>query len=215
MQYRYIMLAIAMLLVCVGCVSALTISSSSSSSTVSTGNGESQSMTLTNGYSISTGLDENVLDLNENLLEEDIEIASITPIDDLEEGDMVALNDTEEKSSKNCAEVSKAELIVRFEPEYFEFSDGTLNVLAMAEAELKAHSAISATVLSDLTEIGMPGLQLVQLSDDMSLEEGIAYYGSLPGVRFAEPNYQISIYSDECEEDDSIDILAETSDSDI
>jgi hypothetical protein len=50
-----------------------------------------------------------------------------------------------------------------------------------------------------MTEFGIPGLQLVRLPEEMSLEEGIAYYEALPEVRFAEPNYQISIYPiDEC-----------------
>jgi hypothetical protein len=190
------MIAIAMLIVCVGCVSALTVSTS----TVSTKNGDVKSTNSTGGYSTSTGIDENVP-------EADVEIAAITST---EEVDMKALN-----SSTNCTEASKAELIVKFEPEHFESTNGTLNALAMEEAEFQAHSAINATVLSDLTEIGMPGLQLVKLPDGMSLEEGIAYYESLPGVRFAEPNYQISISSEKCVEADSIDTVAETSSSGI
>jgi hypothetical protein len=198
MKYRYIMIATAMLIVCVVCVSAITISSS----IVSTGDGKAQSTTSTSGYSSSTELHEH-----------HVEVAMITSI--IEEADMKALEETDVELSTNCNEASKVELIVRFEPEYFEDIDGALNALAMEEAGLKAHSAINATVLSDLTEIGMPGLQLVELPDDMSLEEGIAYYESLPGVRFAEPNYQISIHSDECAEDESIDIVAETSSSDV
>jgi hypothetical protein len=197
MEYRHIMIAVAMLIVCVGCVSALTISSS----TLSTGDGKAQSMTSTSGYSTSTEIHGH-----------DVDITTSTSI---EEADMKALEDTEAEPSTNCTEAPKVELIVRFEPEYFELPDGTLNALAMEETELKAHSAINAIVLSDLTEIGMPGLQLVELPDDMSVEEGIAYYESLPGVRFAEPNYPISLYSDECTEDSSLDIIEETSSSDL
>ena len=202
MQYRYSMIALAVLIVCVGYVSALTISTS----TVHTEDGTTQSMTSTVGYSTSAAAE-----LDENVQESNVEVASITTI---EETDMKIM-EAEEEQSTNCTETSGSELIVRFEPESFELPDGTLNALAMEEAELKAHSAINATVLSDLTEIGIPGLQLVRLPDDMSLEEGIAHYESLPGVRFAEPNYQISLSSDECAEDDAIDISAETSTSDI
>ena len=190
-----------MLIVCMGCVSALTISTSTVSTSTGTEDGTTTSMTSAS-YSSSTGL-------NEDVPEAEVEVASATSI---EEVDIEVLDDIEVESLSNCNEVSGAELIVRFEPEYFELSDGTLNALAMEEAEFKAHSAIGATVLSDLTEIGMPGLQLVKLPDGMSLEEGIAHYESLSGVRFAEPNYQISISSDECAEDDSI--VTETSNSD-
>ena len=196
------MIALAVLIVCVGCVSALTISTS----TVRTEDGATQSMTSTSGYSASTAAE-----LDEHAPESDVEVASVTTI---EETDMKTL-DAEAEQSTNCTDTSGGELIVRFEPEYFELPDGTLNALAMKEAELKAHSAIHATVLSDLTEVGIPGLQLIRLPDDMTLEEGIAHYESLPGVRFAEPNYQISLSSDECAEHDATDITTETSTSDI
>ena len=212
MKYRYFMIAIAMLLFCVGCVSALTISTT----TVSTADGQ---ITRSTSSSSSTGLDNGVS-------ESDVETKSATTLDEVyvevlneneadisEELETESLEEIEAESLPNSAEISGFELIVRFEPELFELSDGTLNALAMEEVEFEAHDAIGAVVLSDLTDIGMPGLQLIRLPDGMSIEEGIAHYESLFGVRFAEPNYQISIASDDSLDDGSI--VTEKSDSDI
>jgi len=52
-----------------------------------------------------------------------------------------------------------------------------------------AHAIIGARVLEDYSSEGMPGLQLVQLPDEMNVEDGIAYYSVKPGIKYAEPDY--------------------------
>ena len=201
MYYRHIMIAIAVLIVCAVCASALSISTT----TVRTEDGEMQSTTSTS--SRSTGSE--TMSLGEDVGEEEI-VA-------LYEEDVSEEDSTEENAeffsegvANNCIEGYGNELIIRFEPEYFERLDGTLDEAAMEEAELRIHASIKASVLSDLAELGMPGLQLVGLPEGMSLEEGIAYYEALPEVRFAEPNYQISIYpAEECAEGETTDEITD------
>lgn len=194
------MIAVAVLIVCTGCVYALTITTS----TVRTENGEVQS-TTSSGESAGSKPRSS----SENLSEESDEVMGAG-----DEGEECAEGEcTEEDVSilnsgevANRCEGNENELIIRFEPEYFGRSDGTFDEPRMEEVALKIHDSIQAVVLSDLVEFGMPGLQLVSLPEEMSLEEGIAYYEVLPEVRFAEPNYQISIYpANGCAKDESID----------
>lgn len=193
MQYRYVIIAIAVLMVCIGCVCALSISTS----TVRTEDGEIQSTTSSSG---SAGSE--IMSPGENITEKNKEEMLAVPEEGPTEEGAKLLN--REGVVRNCIEGSGNELIIRFEPEYFERSDGTLDELVMEEVELKIHGSIHAVVLSDLTEFGMPGLQLVRLPEGMSLKEGIAYYEAFPEVRFAEPNYHISIYSaNECAKGES------------
>jgi hypothetical protein len=210
------MIAIAMLIVCAGCVSALTISTS----TVRTEDGEVQSMTSSSS-SGSTGStpspDESVSEETEEKVvavsEEDEEKFTDEGAEVLSSEEVV---EEVEEVANTCTEKIENELIIKFEPEYFERSDGTLDELAMEEAGLKIHDSIDAVILSDLTEFGMPGLQLVRLPEGMSLEEGIAYYEALPEVRFAEPNYQISIYrADECVEGEETETPDESSTAEV
>jgi hypothetical protein len=171
------MTVIAVLFICAGCVSALTISSS----VVRTEDGE-QTMTSSSQSSVSSPESE----VSVETVEADVDLLS--------EGSGEILS----AESTNCTETKEPELIISFQPQIFELPDGTLDQVAMRQAENSVHGAINATILSDLTEQGMPGIQLVLLPEGMSIEEGIAYYESLPEIRFAEPNYQISIYLDEC-----------------
>jgi hypothetical protein len=176
------MAVIAVLFICAGCVSALTISSS----VVRTEDGE-QSMTSSSSSSSSqSSVSSFESETSAEDTEGDVDVLSE------ESGEILSAEST------NCTETQKPELIISFQPQIFELSDGTLDQVAMKQAENSVHGTINATILSDLTEQGMPGIQLVLLPEGMSIEEGIAYYESLPEIRFAEPNYQISIYSDEC-----------------
>lgn len=79
------------------------------------------------------------------------------------------------------------DLLVRFNTSAFP-SPATLQAY-----ENSTNSAINATVLTDYTVYGMPGLQLVQLEANMTREQGITYYQGKPNVLYAEPNtrYQI------------------------
>ncbi|HPP78070.1 hypothetical protein, partial [Methanospirillum sp.] len=58
-----------------------------------------------------------------------------------------------------------------------------------------SHAYIGAKVKTDYNELGLPGLQLVQLPPGMTLEDSIAYYQSLPYVKYAERNVVYSIES--------------------
>ena len=224
MQYRYIMLAIAVLIVSAGCVSALTISTS----TVRTEDGE---VSMTSSTSASSGSAESeTISPDENGAEEsEEEIVAAGEEGKAEESEEEVLAADEEDKAEEDAELFRSEgvihncsgaigneLIVKFEPEHFERADGTLDTLAMEEVEREIHSSINALLLSDMTEFGMPGLQLVRLPEGISLEEGIAYYEAFPEVRFAEPNYQISIYPiDECADSEVADeIMGEAIDED-
>ena len=83
----------------------------------------------------------------------------------------------------------QGEILVRFNPELW-------NMTALQSAANASHAYIGATVKTDYDELGLPGLQLVQLPPGMTLEESIAYYQSLPYVKYAERNVVYSIESD-------------------
>jgi len=85
-------------------------------------------------------------------------------------------------------ESMQGELLVRFNPELW-------NTTALQAAANASHAYIGATVKTDYNELGLPGLQLVQLPPGMTLEESIAYYQSLPYVKYAERNVVYSIES--------------------
>jgi len=82
----------------------------------------------------------------------------------------------------------QAELLVRFNPELW-------NMSALKAAANASHAYIGATVKTDYEELGLPGLQLVQLAPGLSVNDSIAYYQSLPYVKYAEPNVVYSIAS--------------------
>jgi hypothetical protein len=67
-------------------------------------------------------------------------------------------------------------------------SPATLMVYANA-----TNSAINATLVTDFTQYGMPGLQLVRLDTNMTKEEGIEYYQNITYVLFAEPDNEMKI----------------------
>ena len=82
----------------------------------------------------------------------------------------------------------QAELLVRFNPEVWNASIGQTAVQA-------SHQYIGATVSMNYSELGLTGLQLVSLPPGMTVDQGIAYYESLPYVLYAEPNAVYSIES--------------------
>lgn len=54
------------------------------------------------------------------------------------------------------------------------------------------NKAINATVITDYTPYGLPGLELVSLQPPMTIDQGIAYYRNVTNVLYAEPNIQYS-----------------------
>ncbi|PKL59283.1 MAG: hypothetical protein CVV33_08630 [Methanomicrobiales archaeon HGW-Methanomicrobiales-4] len=54
------------------------------------------------------------------------------------------------------------------------------------------NAAINATLVTDYTIYGAPGLQLVNLQNNMTPDQGIAYYRNVTNVLYAEPNIQYS-----------------------
>jgi hypothetical protein len=52
------------------------------------------------------------------------------------------------------------------------------------------NAAIHASVMTDYTVYGMPGLQLVSLQPNMTTEQGLSYYRNVTNVLYAEPNTQ-------------------------
>lgn len=194
------MVAVAVLIFCSSCAYALTISTP----TVRTEDGEVQ-----DGQQHYLSAGSKTRSSSEDLSEKSDEVMVAGDEEEECTEDECIVEDVNILSSDgvpNTCEGNGSELIVKFEPEYFERSDGTLDELIMKEVELEIHGSIHAVVLSDLVEFGMPGLQLVRLPEEMSLEDGIAYYEAFPEVRFAEPNYQISIYpADECAKSENTD----------
>lgn len=52
------------------------------------------------------------------------------------------------------------------------------------------NAAIHASVITDYTAYGLPGLQLISLQPNTTVEQGIAYYRNTTYVLYAEPNTQ-------------------------
>lgn len=57
------------------------------------------------------------------------------------------------------------------------------------------NAAINATLVTDYTQYGMPGLQLVNLPVNMTVSQGIGYYQNVTYVLYAEPNVKYSAVS--------------------
>lgn len=74
------------------------------------------------------------------------------------------------------------------------FTPGVILVQAVeqtytTDSLVSAHTSIGASVLKDFTTEGKAGLQLVLLPPDMQIADAVSYYSSVPGVRYAEPDY--------------------------
>jgi hypothetical protein len=91
------------------------------------------------------------------------------------------------QSPKPAGNQTQGEILVRFNVSAFE------TPAALQTYENTTNSAINATVLTDYTQYGMPGLQLIKLSANMTQAQGIAYYQGKPNVLYAEPNSQFQI----------------------
>ena len=81
---------------------------------------------------------------------------------------------------------STGDLFVRYNATAFP-SPATLQVYANA-----TNTAVNATLVTDYTPYGMPGLQLVNLQKNMTVNQGIEYYRNVTYVLYAEPNVQYS-----------------------
>jgi len=79
----------------------------------------------------------------------------------------------------------RAEILVRFNPDLW-------NTTVLQVASNASHTSIGSIVLNDYSS-DLPGLELVLLPENMTAEEGIAYYQKLPYVQYAEKNAEYSI----------------------
>ncbi|MBP2144746.1 subtilisin family serine protease [Methanofollis sp. W23] len=61
---------------------------------------------------------------------------------------------------------------------------------ALCSVSENAHSALGADVADDLSDL-VPGMQVVELPEDVSVEEAVDYYNRLSNVEYAEPNYYV------------------------
>jgi len=74
------------------------------------------------------------------------------------------------------------------------FTPGVILVQAVeqtytADTLVSTHTSIGASVQRDFSAEGKKGLQLVLLPPDMQVADAVDYYSSVPGVRYAEPDY--------------------------
>jgi len=83
----------------------------------------------------------------------------------------------------------QGELLVQFNPSAFP------NNQSMQAYSMQTNAAIGAVMKTDYSQQGMNGLELVKLPPGMTVEQGIAYYQSLPYVKYAEKNAVYSIAS--------------------
>jgi subtilisin family serine protease len=70
------------------------------------------------------------------------------------------------------------------------FADETGDGPSLCSASVNAHAALGAEVTDDLSDL-VPGMQVVELPEGVSVEEAVGYYTSLSGVAYAEPNYYV------------------------
>lgn len=73
------------------------------------------------------------------------------------------------------------ELLVRFNPD-------TLSTSSAQSDQARMHAAIGAEIITDYTRFGLPGLQLVSITEG-TVSDAIRRYEQEPGVLYAEPNY--------------------------
>ncbi|NLA25752.1 MAG: S8 family serine peptidase, partial [Bacteroidales bacterium] len=74
-------------------------------------------------------------------------------------------------------------IIVRFKPDVAG-SPGRL-----AEISDAVHTKQNSIVTMDYSDIGLPGMQVLQLPEDITVAEAVAAYSRDPNVLYAEPNY--------------------------
>lgn len=54
---------------------------------------------------------------------------------------------------------------------------------------LRTHAALGSRIIHDYSAEGLPGLELIQPPDQLSITEAVSHYQSQPGVLYAEPDY--------------------------
>jgi hypothetical protein len=88
--------------------------------------------------------------------------------------------------STSAGNNSAGDLFVRYNATAFP-SPAALQVYANT-----TNTAINATLVTDYTPYGMSGLQLVNLHENMTVDQGITYYRNVTNVLYAEPNVKYS-----------------------
>ncbi len=78
-------------------------------------------------------------------------------------------------------------LFVRYNQTAF---TSTQDMMVFANA---TNSGIHASVVTDYTPYGLPGLQLVSLQPNTTIDQGLAYYRNITQVLYTEPNTQYQI----------------------
>lgn len=74
-------------------------------------------------------------------------------------------------------------IIVRFKPDIADSPS------LLAQASDAMQSQTGSIVTRDYSDVGLSGMQMVQLSEDMSVPEAVSAYSQNPDVLYAEPNY--------------------------
>ncbi|HWQ65619.1 MAG TPA: S8 family serine peptidase [Methanospirillum sp.] len=79
------------------------------------------------------------------------------------------------------------EVIVRYN------LDNTVQTQSVADINTKVAQESGVSVLQDLSSSSLPGIQLMKLPANLSVEEGISILQQNPQVMYAEPNYLITL----------------------
>ncbi len=80
------------------------------------------------------------------------------------------------ETSDNAPQFAEERILVKFSDDYL-------------EEVANANSAFGTSVITDYSTLGMTGLELVSLHDELSVEDAISQYEQIPGCEYAEPDY--------------------------
>jgi subtilisin family serine protease len=89
--------------------------------------------------------------------------------------------------ASDTSQIVPSELFVCFRPEIA----GNETEFEIVASSLHAH--FNATVLKNSSRLGIPGLQLIHLGDNVTIQEAVSWYSDQPSVLYAEPNCLIPI----------------------
>jgi PKD repeat protein len=78
------------------------------------------------------------------------------------------------------------QVVIQFIPEI------AANQTALENISRSLLMGIDGEILEDLSAYGMPGIQLIKLNSNISVEDAITYYQKSPYIKYAEPNYIIN-----------------------
>jgi subtilisin family serine protease len=92
-------------------------------------------------------------------------------------------------ASKKSTDYVEGEVIVRYN--YKKIPNKT----TLHTQSVKTNGNIGAVVKKDFSDEGLPGMQVVSIPENMSVDEAIALYESDPNVLYAEPNHILHIAS--------------------